>query len=124
VVAFTKDGSVFLADEQMLTMCNPAGLKRGNFNGMRIIDMSGKQFVVKSARKLRTDKPWWRPPLFLTFLVADLDMEENASVSLRDPKKALLKADFVAHYEDFDYNIEHCGSFNELAEYLRKPQSP
>ena len=119
-------------DSETLTTCSPQALKHGYYNGLKIAALDGRQFIVKSARKLATKKQWWIKPIFLTLISVDLEIEENGCVSLDELKRILLKA-FKANryiweasmsYEEFAREIGKCRSFKEIADYLGNPGGP
>ena len=130
LVTFSKDGSIeIVRDLDALTTCTPTALKNGYYDGLRIVGIDGRQFVVKSARRLRTTKPWWRPPIvFFTQLAVTLDIEEAGTITLERLKGAILKAfkadreswEEAIGYDDFAREVDKCQSFGELASYVCK----
>src|SRR5437667_10124672 len=93
VIAFSKDGTILVAkDIQRLITCSEAAFKGGYHAGMRILSMDGRKFIVKSAAKTGTIKRWWSPPLFLTSILVNLEIEEAGPITLDELKQALLRA--------------------------------
>jgi hypothetical protein len=129
VIALSRDGTILIARErERLTTCSPHAL-RTYFDNLKIVALDGRRFTVKSARRISTKKRWWqRPILFLTLLKVELDFTEEGTAALDDVKKILLRAFKTdpynwkepLSYREFADQVNNCGSFHELAEYIRK----
>lgn len=130
-VAFSRGGSVLLAkDIVRFSTCTPAALHHGYYDGLRIIDGGGRCFVVSSATRAGTSKPWWRTPVFVTYISVELGAKSIGTTTVDELKQDLLKAfrenrgiwEAPQTYEGFRAGLTRCGSFPEIAAFLEGPQ--
>ncbi len=77
-------------DAEELTTCLPLELRR--LPGTTILDLRALKFVVTAARKAKTKKPWWRPPLFFSIIQSQLFVKQVGALSIDEFKKALVNA--------------------------------
>jgi len=128
--AVVKDGQVVYGclDMEMLTFCFPGAIKAGRpVIGMKIFGADSRVFEIRSVVKYTRRKPWWKPPLFLTFLTATFDIQESGNVSLLEVKEMArdaFKADRISWearwgYKEFVKLLDRCGTIADVAKLLR-----
>ena len=127
VIAFKANDVSIHKNVVELTLASPLGVPY--FTGLRIISADGHRLIVKSAKKASTRKPWWKPPLFVSFISVDLDIEADGDVTLGEFKEKLLKAlrqdtsrlgMAGIEYREAAAHINKCSSFAEIAGYVAR----
>ena len=104
-------GTIFTSKTlDALTRTTTAALRGGLFNGLHIVDSTGKEYTVKNAQKLHGIGPFWGFNVFLNRTVrVDIEIDD-------DPK--MLSADEVRRLVLRDFRIWHGwesrGDFDEL----------
>jgi hypothetical protein len=90
VVLLCEDKTISMpVDAEELSACSPLGMRI--LTGATVIDLSGAKCVITTATKVKTTKPWWRPPLFVTVITAELSLKHVETLSLVELKKMLVK---------------------------------
>jgi hypothetical protein len=102
--------------KESLTTTTAVAFRAGGFNGLRIIDSRGKEFVVKSARKLCGVGPFWGFNFFLNRRIRiELYLEETTKTLTTDEVRRLVLNDFQNWH-----GWESRGDFDELKSTVEK----
>ena len=128
VIAVAEDATAYVQrTSERLATCSPAAVGKGYFRGLRIFDASGRQCIVKSARKVSTKRPWWSPPIFLTLITVDLEIEDRGVITPEELKE-VLKSTFRRNphsweagglsYGQLVAKVDKCQSFAEIAHFI------
>lgn len=93
IVALQKECAEAFQDEESLAVCTSLSLKQGGYNGMLIVDGTGKAVRVKGARSLHGIGRFWGYNIFLgrRIRLRLLLEDELFEIPLNDLKKRVVK---------------------------------
>ena len=122
-LGFLADGTLkVVASAGQLTLNTRYGLRGGYFSGLRIVDSSGRWFVVRSAKKLRGVSGYTL--LLNQWIRVELEIEDTQRQAELDEVRTLVLTDFEAwdgwsSRGDFDVLVRRVKGARTLPELLK-----
>ena len=116
-LSFLANGALtVVASSEQLTRNTRRGLKKGYYNGLRLVDMSGRWFGIRSARKLHGLSGY--SLLLNQWIRVDLDVEDiHQQANVEEVRQMVLK-----DFEAWD-GWESRGDFDELVRGVREART-
>ncbi len=119
-------GTLFtVTSDDSLTTTTAAALRGGLFKKLKIIDSTGREFFVKTARKLHGVGPFWGFNIFLNQRIrVALEIESSGRTYTTEEVRQIVSRDFKgwhgwASREDFDQLKDSIARATSSAEILR-----
>lgn len=122
-LGFLADGTLkVVASATQLTLNTRYGLRGGYYSGLRIVDSSGRWFIVRSAKKLRGLSGYTL--LLNQWIQVGLELEDTKRQAELDEVQKMVLADFEAwdgwsSRGDFDLLVRRVKGARTLSELLR-----
>jgi len=130
-VSFSKGVALVSRRSTDLATCRMAGLRRGWFNDLQLVDSSGKGWQVDGARKLHGVGPLWGYNIFLNqqIKIDLLSSKGPFAVSVDDLRERVLRSFRTWHgweedgtYDALKADIGRAHSVSEIISLLGRDQ--
>lgn len=127
VLCFYKSTLFAASSSDTLTRTTSAALRGGLFNGLRVVDSTGTEYVVETVRKLHGIGPFWGFNIFLNRTVRiDITLVETGKQLGVDEVRRLVIRDFRKwhgwesrdDYEQLKASVQTAGSVSEIMHHL------
>ena len=121
-LSFLANGALtVVASSDHLTRNTRRGLKRGYYAGLRLVDMSGRWFVIRSARKLHALSGY--SLLLNQWIRVELDVEDTGREAGLDEVRRMVLKDFAAwdgwsSRGDFDVLVQRVEAARTIPDLL------